>query len=301
MTRSMDVDTERLRNHIARLAVTPRPAESPQLEQAREYVSDCLQRSGWSVERSEFQATSEEGVLLRGVNLIACHGDHGPGGGPRLCLGAHLDSRPDSPGADDNASAVAALLEVARVFPARRPAEPKLDLELVVFDLEENGMLGGAERARQMQEHGVDLRGMVSLEMLGYRDPRPQSQMLPRSLVGQYPDTGDFIAVIGNQNSETLLERVSSGMRRVVGLPVETLAVPANGEYLQATRLSDHSPFWDAGYPALMITDTSFLRNPHYHLPSDTLETLDLEFLTHVTQGCLEAVAEIVSRGLKGR
>ena len=87
-------------------------------------------------------------------------------------------------------------------------------------------------------------------------------------------------------------------MGRAHGLNVETLEVPENGTLLQATRLSDHSPFWDAGFAALMITDTAFLRNPHYHMPSDTIDTLDFEFLTRVTEGCLEAVAAVVADGL---
>lgn len=236
--------------------------------------------------------------MLSGVNLVARHPDHPTGSGPRFCVGAHLDSRPDSPGADDNASAVAALLEIARLLPDRWPERPRLELELIAFDLEENGMLGGVEHARLMKTGGVDLAGMVSLEMLGYRDGSSGSQLLPRSLVGLYPDTGDFIAVIGNQNSERLIERFCAGLKQVPELPVEWLAVPSNGQYLQATRLSDHSPFWDAGYSALMITDTSFLRNPHYHLPSDTPDTLDMEFLERVAQGCLEAVRLILAEGV---
>jgi hypothetical protein len=87
-------------------------------------------------------------------------------------------------------------------------------------------------------------------------------------------------------------------MQRAAGLTVETLLVPDNGNLLQATRLSDHSPFWDAGYPALMITDTSFLRNPHYHTPGDTVDTLDPVFLESVAQGCLEVVRDVVVNGL---
>ena len=120
----------------------------------------------------------------------------------------------------------------------------------------------GAEHARLHQQQQTDLRGMVSLEMLGYCDPTPGSLTLPRELIGLYPDTGDFIAIVGNQNSTTLIAAFQQGMEKVNGLPVEILQVPQNGEMLQATRLSDHSPFWDAGYPAVMITDTSFLRNP---------------------------------------
>lgn len=294
----MEVDIERLRDHIATLTWSPRPAESKELEQARRYVAECLKQTGWSVEPVSFEAKSEEGFRLRGVNLVARHPEHSFSARPRFCVGAHVDSRPNSPGADDNASAVATLLEIARLLPATWPSNPRLDLELVAFDLEENGMLGGAQHARRMKTKAVDLRGMLSLEMLGYCDHRPNSQALPRSLLGQYPDTGDFIALIGNQNSGRLLKEFRTGMQRVAELPVECLQIPDNGNFLQATRLSDHSPFWDAGYSALMITDTSFLRNPHYHLSSDTLETLDVQFLQQVAQGCLEAVRHVLSVGL---
>jgi aminopeptidase YwaD len=293
----MDVDLERLRSHIAQLAGAPRPAESLQLEAARRYVGHCFEEAGWLVKRHPFQSVGDDGLNRSGVNLIARHGRFS-GSRPVLCVGAHLDSRPDTPGADDNASGVAALLEIARLLPHNWPVQPELDLELAAFDLEENGMLGGAEHARLSRSGGVDLRGMISLEMLGYCDHRPGSQLLPRQLVGQYPETGNFIAVIGNQNSETLIARFRQGAETVATLPVESLLVPDNGNSLQATRLSDHSPFWDAGYPALMITDTSFLRNPHYHMPSDTLETLDFDFLGRVSQGCLAAVRELIAAGL---
>jgi len=294
----MQVDADRLEEHVAWLSRSPRPAGSEELIAARRYVTELLAESGWNVEQRPFTARFDGELRLEGINLVARHSGHPPAGGALLCVGAHLDSRPDSPGADDNASAVAALLEIARLWPRCWPDEARLELELVAFDLEENGMLGGADHAAAMRADNVDLRGMVSLEMLGYCDHRPNSQDLPRSLVGLYPDTGNFIAVIGNQNSARLIECFAAGLQQVPELPVETLSVPANGEYLQATRLSDHSPFWDAGYPALMITDTSFLRNPHYHLPSDTPETLDMQFLERVSQGCLEAVHHLATVGL---
>jgi hypothetical protein len=294
----MEVDPDLLRQHVAQLTRVPRPAESAPLEEARLYVTECLRASGWIVVRDTFEAETEAGSVLLGINLLASHEQHRLGGGPRLCVGAHLDSRPETPGADDNASGVAALLEIARLLPQAWPDAPRMELELVVFDLEEDGMLGGTRHAQRHRAQQTDLRGMISLEMLGYCDERPRSQALPRPLVGLYPDVGNFIALIGNQNSNALLEAFRTGMQRVPELPVETLSVPDNGNVLQATRLSDHSPFWDAGFAALMITDTSFLRNPHYHFPSDTLETLDLVFLQKVTQGCLEAVRHTLRTGL---
>ena len=263
-----------------------------------------LTGSGWQVAQHSFTVDNDQGELnfgetLHGINLIASRQDSGSDATrPRLCVGAHLDSRPDTPGADDNASAVAALLEIGRILGGDWPADAQLDLELVAFDLEENGMLGGREHAILARQNTVDLRGMISLEMLGYCDHSPGSQSLPRTLAGLYPDTADFIAIIGNQISGPLIEGFRAGATTVEGLPVETLQVPRNGELLQAVRLSDHSPFWDEGFAALMITDTSFMRNPHYHQPSDTIETLDFDFLQHVTEGCVNGIHRLLMAGL---
>jgi len=292
-----DIDTRLLKQHCEQLCRSIRPAESAELEAARKYVILELAEAGWQIERHSFQAEDAMMNQLSGQNLIARHPLLSKPEKPLFCVGAHLDTRPESPGADDNTSAVATLLELGRLLPLMENPSWKWSIELVAFDLEENGMLGGAEHAQFHKTKQTDLRGMVSLEMLGYCDPTPGSQMLPRELVGLYPDTGDFIAVVGNQNSTNLIESFRKGMQNVADLPVETLQVPQNGEMLQATRLSDHSPFWDAGYPALMITDTSFLRNPHYHQPTDTVDTLDFDFLTKVAQGSLEATKLILDQG----
>lgn len=292
------IDASCLRQHVEQLCGTPRPAGSAALKAARSYATQALEKLGWEVVPDPFSTRDAEGRPLAGINLVAVHKSHPLGAGPRLSVGAHLDSRAESPGADDNGSAVAALLEIARCLPEFWPDNPKLALELVLYDLEENGMLGGAHRAAQMQAAGVDLKGMVSLEMLGYCSHAPNSQALPRTLVGLYPSVGNFIAIIGNQISTRLIEEYRAGMSVMAGLPIETLQVPHNGNLLQATRLSDHSPFWDAGFPALMITDTSFLRNPHYHLASDTADTLDYEFLTRVANGSLHAVRRLIASGV---
>ncbi len=305
---AFSTDIDRIREHIVRLTRVPRPCGSEELESCRQYVTDLLEQYDWSVQRHEWSEVNDYGDLnfgeeLTGVNLVATRprADVATESLPRLCVGAHLDSRPDTPGADDNATAVAVLLEIARLLGEDWPTDAQLELELVAFDLEENGMLGGREHARLARQFQTDLRGMISLEMLGYCDHSPGSQQLPRSLAGLYPDTGDFIAIIGNQNSTELIEVARQGASTVKELPVETLQVPENGTLLQATRLSDHSPFWDAGFAALMITDTSFLRNPHYHQPTDTLDTLDMEFLHAVAEGCVAAVRHLLTRGLQVR
>jgi aminopeptidase YwaD len=202
-------------------------------------------------------------------------------------LGAHLDSVPGTPGADDNASGVAVLLEAARVLSRVRLRTQVL---YCAFNLEELNMVGSTYFAKKLKAAGAKVDAMVSLEMIGYTDVRPGSQKYPAGLSWLYPDRGDFIGVIGNWNSGALLRRFTHQMRQARDLAVETLSVPGNGALVPAVRLSDHSPFWDLGYPALMVTDTSFFRNPHYHGPTDTLETLNLDFMAKVCEGVIRAL-----------
>jgi len=295
----MNVDRNRIQAHIETLCISPRPAMSAELETVRQYVEQHFNEAGWTCERHGFQATTDDGITLDGINVVARYEQQWEDGRPVFVLGAHIDSRPNTPGADDNASAVAGMLEIARLLPGLVSKQDlKINLELVAFDLEENGMLGGAWHAAVARKNKRNLTGMVSLEMLGYCDHAPNTQQLPRQLAGMYPDTGNFIAIIGNQNSSELIKAYQTGMKQVDGLPVEVLQVPDNGNLLQASRLSDHSPFWDEGFAALMITDTSFMRNPHYHEPSDTPDTLDMEFLHQVCEGSLLAMKHIVITGL---
>jgi Zn-dependent M28 family amino/carboxypeptidase len=208
-------------------------------------------------------------------------------GGSLIILGAHFDSVQGTPGADDNASGVVVLLEAARLLARAGVGSQVL---FCAFNLEELNMIGSGYFAKKLKSAGAKVDAMISLEMVGYTDSRPGSQKYPFGLKAFYPDRGDFIGVIGNWNSASLLRRFARQMRQVRGLPVETLSVPGNGGLIPAVRLSDHSPFWDAGYPALMITDTSFFRNPHYHGATDTLETLNLDFMAKVCEGVVRAV-----------
>jgi hypothetical protein len=187
---------------------------------------------------------------------------------------------------------VAALLELAAwIGPQLQKARPlTCRLQLVAYDLEEYGLVGSFVHSRAIQQARTPLRGMISLEMLGYTDHRPGSQKLPGHLAKLYPNVGNFIGVCGNDASLELLQVVTQGMKKIPGLPVECLAVPGKGELLPEVRLSDHSSFWDRDYQALMITDTSFFRNPHYHQASDTPQTLDYPFLAMVTAGVGEAI-----------
>ncbi|HEY7383201.1 MAG TPA: M28 family peptidase [Beijerinckiaceae bacterium] len=204
----------------------------------------------------------------------------GNAGRPFILVGAHFDAAPGSPGADDNGSALAVLLELARVFSAAPVRHP---LRLVAFDLEERGQAGSRAYANELTARGERPKLMISLEMLGYRDARPGSQRYPAGLRHFYPATADFIALLGNLRTLPMLRRLACTMRKAV--PCEFLAVPLCGRVLPDSRRSDHAAFWDAGYPAIMVTDTANMRNPHYHRPGDRIETLDLDFLAAVCRG----------------
>jgi len=276
---------ERLRAHVQTLAAVPRPPGTDAHRAAAAYIHKHLEQERFAVEETRFSVGA-----LAGINLVTRPVPDRPEL-PLVIVGAHYDSIPFSPGADDNASAVAALLELARWIGPQLPSgKTSARLQLVAYDLEENGLLGSLVHSRAVQRAEINLRGMISLEMLGYASQRRGSQRLPPHLAHVYPDVGNFIGVVGNEVSAELLRTVTEGMKSVAELPVESLAVPGNGEVLPEARLSDHASFWDNGFPALMITDTSFFRNPHYHRESDTPETLDYDFLARVTQGVCAAV-----------
>lgn len=208
---------------------------------------------------------------------------------PPILIGAHYDGVPGTVAADDNATGVAVLLELARKFAAQAARYP---LRLVAFDMEEYGLLGSADYAALLHEQKQQLRLMISLEMLGYTDSTPGSQSYPPPLERFYPDRGDFIALIGNLRTLPDLIGMSRNIRKA-GVPSQWLLVPNRGLIVPQTRLSDHAPFWDLGYPAMMVTDTAFLRNPHYHKPSDAIATLNLDFMSGVCEGLEIAIRRL--------
>ncbi len=251
----------------------------------REYIRQQLGQWG-TVTVHEFpqQGTSYQNLILDLPGQTSS-----PPTSPPILIGAHYDAVPDTPGADDNASGVVVLLELARLFaqqPARHP------IRLVAFDLEEYGMVGSTHYAHDLRQRGEALRLMLSLEMLGYVDATPGSQKYPPGLESLYPDRGDFIALVGEVQILPDLLHLSQHLK-LAGIPCEHLPVENRGLAFPETRLSDHSPFWDQDYPALMVTDTSFLRNPHYHQTSDRIDTLNLEFLAGVCQGLFAGLGEL--------
>jgi Zn-dependent M28 family amino/carboxypeptidase len=284
---NIDVDRGRLRHHLQRSVGERSPFSGAQhLAAVEGFVQREFKSYGLRVEDDLF---SYGAATFR--NIAAWHGPHGEA--PLVLLGAHLDSVVGTPGADDNASGIAVLLETARLL-SQLPI--RFQVLFCAFNLEELNMIGSAALARRLKEAGVNIQAMISLEMVGYTDSRPGSQKLPFGLSWLYPDRGDFIGVIGNWKSKALLRTFSGLMRQAPDLQVETLAVPGKGMLIPAARLSDHAPFWDLGFPALMLTDTAFYRNPNYHGPMDTLETLDFEFMAKVCEGVVRGILGLESK-----
>ncbi len=271
-------ETATLQTHLEALVGERNPFTSPEaLQAAGEYVEAQFESYGLRVWR--------EAVPFEGQSFFNVFGQT-PGTNPNagtFIVGAHFDTVENSPGADDNASAVAALLEVARCLTA---SDLQVPLLFAGFTLEEYGFIGSRHLVERLERDGVPVAGMISLEMLGYRNTQPGSQTFPPYVdASKYPDTGDFITVVGNEVSQTLTLNLADSLKKVKGLKTEYLVVPGRGSEFRDVQLSDHSPFWDTGHKAVMVTDTAFFRNPNYHQPSDTLDTLDVEFMRQISEG----------------
>jgi hypothetical protein len=278
-------DPGRLRRHVDFLTVTasPRDAGHPEnLDRAADYVRDHFARTGARVSDQFFQV---RGRTYR--NVIA---SFGPERGLVLVVGAHYDSFGEfgaNPGADDNASGTAGLLELARLLDGR-PLRHRVDL--VAYANEEppyfgSPWMGSAVHARSLQ--GQDVRGMICLEMIGYfTETQPAPSWLFRLL---YPDRGDFIAIAGRWADRGLTRSVKRAMRSAGAVPVVSFTAPRSA----GLDGSDQINYWDLRIPAVMITDTSFVRNPYYHTPGDTAATLDYKRMAGVVDGVLSAALHL--------
>jgi Zn-dependent M28 family amino/carboxypeptidase len=281
---------EALKQHVTTLSaeIGPRTMLDPDsLAQAERYIRGAFEDAGFDV--CEQRYTHRRCSV---ANLIATP----PGSGTARAyyvVGAHYDTVPGSPGADDNASSVAVLLELARRLAKRGAPAP---VRLVAFTLEEppnfmTGHQGSRVFVREVEQSGERVLGAVVLEMVGYTTPKQNYPLVLRW--AGYPDQGNFIGIVGNWTSRGFGKTVLKGFRRNPGLPVESLFIPWNGWILPSTRLSDHASFWDRGLPAVMVTDTAFFRNPFYHSPLDVPETLDLSFMAELVTSLELALAEL--------
>lgn len=264
---------------------------------AEEYVGGALSSAGYQVERQVFSFRGR-----KCANLVASPRDPS-GGGREYLLSAHYDTVFGTPGADDNASGVAILLEIARIASEQDlTCSANGRWRFVAFTTEEPPAFqtrhqGSRIFARVARRTSLRIDGVVNLEMLGYFVGAPRSQWapFPLNLLG-YSRTGNFVAVVANWRSRDLARRLVGAMRLNPSMPVEKLVVPERGFLFFPARLSDHSSFWDHGYPAVMVTDTAFLRNPHYHTLADTIDTLNFPAMTEVVRGLLRFFRETADR-----
>ncbi len=283
----------RLRGHVDLLAgvIGPRHLGKPEsIKGAIDYIRREFVAVGYDVFEQTYPVEETEAVNLW-VEIPGTDRSE-----EIVVLGAHYDTIAATPGADDNASAVAVLLEVARML---HGFEPRRTIRCVAFACEEmpyyhSMTMGSQVYARTCRERGDRIRGMICLEMVGFFSDEPESQgypdEMPRWLRWIFPRTGNFLTAVSNLRSWRLGLTFRRGFKRAVRFPLYSIALP---EFLGFIRRSDNSSFWDQGYAALMVTDTSYLRNPHYHRETDLPETLDYERMSRVAIGVAGAMARL--------
>lgn len=265
------------------------------LSRAADFIDEFFSRIGLKVSRQTFQVDGFDCHNIEAVSQEFCGL-----GEPHWILGAHYDSAPGTFGADDNISAVAILLETARLLV--QSATPPRNIRFVAYTNEEpphftNESMGSRVHARSCRKNGDNLQGMICLESLGYYSNEPGSQELPtlyrmpketiefaRSR-GIEPTVGNYIAIVGDEQSASILARFDTAFSN---RPIPTLPL-----VMPEMRFSDHLCYWDEGFPAIMLTDTALFRNPNYHKHTDTVETLNFEAMASITQNLVSTCRDI--------
>jgi len=310
LDRPFDLTQGRLRAHVEALIGERHPISSPDhLRQAEAYLVEEFGRLGLTISAHSFEAFggSYRNVIAtlpaavspvqHSVHPLHLAEQRVPGVQrplPPLLIAAHYDTVPGSPGADDNASGLAVMLEVARRLSAVPLSRP---VRFIGFCLEEEDLLGSLAYAAHLRATDQEIVGAIVLECVGYARSEEDSQTVPPGVPIAVPSVGDFLGIVGNARSADLVTDIEQAARlHVPELNIVPLLVPGNGELLPDTRRSDHAAFWHYGYPAVMLTDTANFRNPHYHRPTDTIDTLDFLFMAKVADAAsaaADALAEM--------
>lgn len=288
-------NAENLRADTHKLSTTffPRDYRHPEnLDQAAEWIAEEFKKSGQKVWMQEFQVGGK-----RYSNVIA--ESKAPGNLPRdsVVIGAHYDACGEYPAADDNASGVAGLLELSRLL-SRIPLTS--DITLVAYTLEEPPFfrtenMGSAVHAHSLVERGDRIRLMISLEMIGFFSDEVRSQTYPHPLLELfYPSIGNFIAVVGPMTRSQATRDIKAAILQATNLPAFSMNAPA---WVPGIDFSDHLNYWNAGFDAVMVTDTSFFRNHAYHTPHDTYERLDYGRMSEVVTGVFSYLKNLGSSG----
>ncbi|HEX4826523.1 MAG TPA: M28 family peptidase [Candidatus Polarisedimenticolaceae bacterium] len=277
-------ESARLESHVRYLAAPDHPRDwrhPEELTRAAAYIESALKETGASVSRQPYRAGGREMS-----NVVAAFG---PAGDPSVVVGAHYDVCGPFPGADDNASGIAGLLEVGRLL-GRTP--PRAPVVLVAYSTEEPPYFGGDEmgsavHAASLARSGARPRAMISLEMIGlYTDTQPSAGSLLHLL---YPSDGDFVALAGRFSDRDLVRRAKRCFRGAT----DVRAVSYSGPTGPGIDLSDQRNYWAQGYPAFMVTDTGPIRNLHYHTATDTADSLDYRRMAGVVDGVYSSVIHI--------
>ena len=290
----MEKQRLRITRHLESLVGERHPETSPRaLRKTAHYLATQFAKLGWV---TSGQPVNAWGKVYR--NVVAIKNQDWPRQGedlPPLLIGAHYDTVPGSPGADDNASGLVVLLEVASRLRARPLARP---VWLVAFCLEEQDRLGSQAFASRLKAERRELAGAIILECVGFARSETGTQQVPPGIPIAVPTQGDFLAIVGNETSRSLVRQLEQEARQhAAKLKTLSLVVPGRGEAMPHTRRSDHASFWDAGYAAVVLTDTANFRNPHYHRETDTLDTLNLEFLSNVAVTVTTTAIQIAGVG----
>jgi len=282
------VDPSRLEAHVRKLSVELGPRDvdhTENLDQVAAYIKNEFTQTGVFVSEQVYR------VREKSYRNVIAH--FGPETEERIIVGAHYDTAGPWPGADDNASGIAGLIELARLL---NQQQLKVRVELVAFSTEEppyfgtTGM-GSYVHADSLRRQNVRVRAMFNLEMIGCFSDAPNSQILPIGLLNAfYPSTGNYIAVVGRFSDGMLVRRTKAAMRNAAPLPVYSINAP---QAIPGVDFSDQRNYWHVGYSAVMITDTAFYRNRYYHASGDTAEKLDYKRMAMVVEGVYATVSEL--------
>ena len=270
-------DTTRIKRDLERIVNTEKPRNFANVEvmnEVADYIKQEFDKSSSQVWEQQFEVNS---VTYK--NIIC---SFGPVDAERIIVGAHYDVAGEQPGADDNGSGVAGLLELSRLL---KMDELKYRIDLVAFALEEppffrTRQMGSYIHAKYLHDNKIPVKGMICLEMIGFFSDKQDSQQYPifflKWLYGKY---GDFITVVQKVFIGDFAQEITRQLKRNAKIKTELFRGP---RLLPGVDFSDHLNYWDFGYSAVMITDTAFYRNPNYHLTSDTIETLDIPKIAQV-------------------
>ncbi len=295
VSQELQADSTLLYQHISAMVNTPDARSYDNLEslnQVADYIKEQFLQYSADVMFQEYVV--DDSVYK---NVIA---SFGPPEAERIIIGAHYDVCGPQDGADDNASGVAGVLELARLI-AKDSLRYRVDL--VAYSLEEppffrSQYMGSYIHAKYLKDNEIKVKGMMALEMIGYYSDEPGSQDFPVGMMKWfYGDVGNFIAIVKKFRSGSFADRFESSFRKFCGIPVKSIAAPS---FVTGIDFSDHLNYWEMGFPAFMITDTAFFRNKNYHQTTDTIETLNFTKMAKVVDAVYKALSEMqVENGKK--